>query len=64
MHQDDIEEAVRFLKQECPKIVREAMQGHRNLSAHLRDLKIMQTNPGIWEWQEEIIAWMYAHISA
>lgn len=46
MHQDDIEEAVRFLKQECPKIVREAMQGHRNLSAHLRDLKIMQTNPG------------------
>ncbi|CDH49589.1 activating signal cointegrator 1 complex subunit1-like [Lichtheimia corymbifera JMRC:FSU:9682] len=45
LHQDDIEEAVRFLKHECPKIVREAMEGHRNLSAHLRDLKIMQTNP-------------------
>ncbi|KAI9490925.1 AKAP7 2'5' RNA ligase-like domain-containing protein [Zychaea mexicana] len=46
LHQTEIERAVRFLKEECPKIVREAMADQdRALSVRLRNLAIMQSNP-------------------
>ncbi|KAI9268058.1 AKAP7 2'5' RNA ligase-like domain-containing protein [Phascolomyces articulosus] len=48
LHAADIERAVRFLKEECPKIVREVLVDQdRALTVHLRHLAIMQTKtPG------------------
>ncbi|KAG2222450.1 hypothetical protein INT45_013363 [Circinella minor] len=48
LHQTEIERAVKFLKEECPKIISEVMANQdRALSVHLRNLAIMQNkNPG------------------
>ncbi|KAI8145530.1 kinase A anchor protein [Fennellomyces sp. T-0311] len=44
LHKSDVDRAVRFLKEECPKVIRENMVG-RGLSVHLRNIAIMQSNP-------------------
>lgn len=46
LNQEEIERAVRFLKEDCAQLVKDTLRDGKALNVHLRGLNIMQNNPG------------------
>lgn len=46
LNQEEIERAVRFLKEDCAQLVKDTLKDGKALNVHLRGLNIMQSDPG------------------